>query len=176
MFMSFILALVIVVGLAPASFAAGQQKRASAKAELKDRNGRPVGTVVLIDTPHGVLLHIDASGLPPGEHGFHIHETGRCEPPDFKSAGGHFAPAGRKHGFYSKQGHHAGDMANLVVAEDGKAKAEIFVDRVQTAGGKSALLRPGGTAIVIHANPDDYQTDPAGDAGDRIACGVVERQ
>lgn len=163
------LALAVCAGMAAA------QQSASAKAELVDAKGQRVGTVVLSDTPRGVLLNVDVKGLPPGEHGFHIHETGVCTPPNFTSAGGHFNPAKKKHGFHSPGGHHGGDLANLVVASDGTARAERFVEGVRLAGTGTTLLSGKGTAIVIHAKPDDYQSDPAGNAGDRIACGVIRK-
>ncbi len=163
-----------IVMAAAAALAAAQAERASAKAELRDAKGRRAGAVVLIDTPRGVLLRVDARGLPRGERGFHIHENGVCTPPDFSSAGGHYNPVGKQHGFYNPQGHHAGDMANLVVAPDGTARAEIFVEGVRIAGTGDTLLSGNGTAIVIHAKADDYRTDPAGQAGDRLACGVIQ--
>jgi Cu-Zn family superoxide dismutase len=159
-----------------AALAAGQAERGTAKATLRDAKGREVGTVVLTDTPRGVLVRVDAKGLPPGERAFHIHERGVCTPPDFTSAGGHYNPAKKHHGFHSPGGHHAGDMANLVVAADGTARAEVFVEGVKVAGSGETLLSGDGTAVVIHAGPDDYRTDPAGDAGGRIACGVIQKQ
>jgi Cu-Zn family superoxide dismutase len=144
----------------------------TAHAVLKDKDGKEVGTVDLTDTPNGVLMHLDLTAVPPGDHGFHVHAIGKCEPPDFKSAGGHFNPDETKHGLMTADGPHAGDMPNLYVPESGKITLEVLAPLV-TLKGDPALLDADGSALVIHAAPDDYQSDPAGNAGDRIACGVV---
>jgi len=144
----------------------------TAHAVLKDKDGKEVGTVDLTDTPNGVLMHLDLTAVPPGDHGFHVHAVGKCEPPDFKSAGGHFNPDETKHGLMAADGPHAGDMPNLYVPESGKITLEVLAPLV-TLKGDPALLDDDGSALVIHAAPDDYQSDPAGNAGDRIACGVV---
>lgn len=144
----------------------------TAHAVLKDKDGKEVGTVDLTDTPNGVLMHLDLTAVPPGDHGFHVHAVGKCEPPDFKSAGGHFNPDETKHGLMTANGPHAGDMPNLFVPENGKITLEVLAPLV-TLKGDPALLDDDGSALVIHAAPDDYQSDPAGNAGDRIACGVV---
>ena len=145
----------------------------SAKATLKDQKGVDVGTVELTQTPAGVLLRLSLKGVPAGEHAFHIHEAGRCEPP-FTTAGGHFNPAGHKHGLLVGQGH-AGDMPNLHVPAGGTLEVEIVNAAVTLEKDKpNSLLRPGSTAAVIHAGKDNYKSDPAGNAGDRIACGVIQ--
>ena len=143
-----------------------------AGAVLKDANGTEVGKVTLTKTPSGVLLSLDLTALPVGEHAFHIHAVGKCEPPDFKSAGPHFNPDETKHGLMNSEGPHAGDMPNLHVPADGKVQVEVLNPTV-TLSAESALLDADGAAIVIHASADDYKTDPAGNAGDRIACGIV---
>jgi superoxide dismutase, Cu-Zn family len=148
---------------------------ATAKAALADSKGANVGTAKLKETPAGVSLTIEVSNLPPGVHGFHIHTVGTCEPPDFKSAGGHFNPEGKKHGWENPDGHHAGDLHNLTVDAKGKAKAKVVVAGVTLADGPNSLFHPQGTALVIHADPDDNKTDPAGNAGVRIACGVITK-
>ena len=146
---------------------------ATAKADLTDSKGAKVGTAKLKDTPKGVSLALDVSNLPPGVHGFHIHAVGKCDPPDFKSAGGHFNPEGKKHGWENPEGHHAGDLQNLTVDAQGKAKVTIVVPGVILGDGPNSLFQPQGTALVIHASPDDMKTDPSGNSGDRIACGVI---
>jgi Cu-Zn family superoxide dismutase len=148
---------------------------ATAKAELNDTKGASVGTAKLKATPQGVSLAIDVFNFPPGVHGFHIHAVGKCEPPDFKSAGGHFNPEGKKHGWDNPEGHHAGDLQNLTVDAKGKAKVKVVVPGVTLGDGPNSLFQPQGTALVIHANPDDNKTDPAGNAGPRIACGVITK-
>lgn len=143
----------------------------AAKATLRDAGGKPVGEVTLRDTPHGVLLHAKLTGLPPGAHGFHIHAVGKCEPP-FASAGGHHNPDGRKHGLGVAAGPHPGDMPNIHVPETGALEIEVLNTRVRL---DARLLDGDGAAIVIHAGADDYTSDPAGNAGNRIACGVIAK-
>jgi Cu-Zn family superoxide dismutase len=146
----------------------------TAKAVLKDASGKPVGAVDLVETPHGVLLKVALKGAVPGEHAFHIHAVGKCEPP-FTSAGGHFNPDHKKHGLEAPEGAHAGDMPNLHVPAGGELSVEVLNGGVTLAKGKpSSVFDADGSAIVIHAGVDDYKSDPAGNAGDRIACGVIE--
>jgi superoxide dismutase, Cu-Zn family len=154
--------------VAPA-FAADQ-----ASAVLKDAQGAEVGKATLTATPSGVLISLDLTALPAGDHAFHIHAVGKCEPPKFESAGPHFNPGTTKHGLMNPQGPHAGDMPNLHVPEGGKLKVEVLNPTV-TLSAESALLDEDGSAIVVHGGADDYQTDPAGNAGDRIACGVITK-
>ena len=145
----------------------------SAKATLKDQKGAEVGTVDLTQTPAGVMLRLSLKGLPGGERAFHIHAAGRCEPP-FTTAGGHFNPAGQKHGLLVGPGH-AGDMPNLHIPDNGVLVIEILNAAVTLEKGKpNSLFQSDGTSIVIHAGKDDYKSDPAGNAGDRIACGVIQ--
>jgi superoxide dismutase, Cu-Zn family len=146
----------------------------NAMADLKNEKGENVGVVELTQTPHGVLFQVDLSGITPGTHAFHVHGMGKCEPP-FKSAGDHFNPDGKKHGLLVADGAHAGDMPNLHVPDSGKLTVEILNVTVTLAKGpKNSLFQEGGTALIVHAGVDDYKTDPAGNAGDRIACGVVQ--
>ena len=148
---------------------AGAAERAMAK--LKNPKGESVGEVRLMETPHGTLLHARFSNLPPGAHAFHVHTVGKCEPP-FKSAGGHFNPGGKKHGFLAADGLHAGDMANIHVPASGSLEIEVLNTLLKL---DSSLFDADGAAIVLHEGPDDYKTDPAGAAGGRIACGVISR-
>ncbi len=147
-----------------------------ATAKMINAEGQDIGTITLSTTPSG-MLHIvtDLTGLPPGVHAFHIHETGTCDPATkFDSAGGHYA-GGHEHGILVEGGPHAGDLPNVFVGDDGVLKVEDFTDRVSLAeGGENPLKDADGSAFVIHAKPDDYKSQPSGDAGDRIACGVVE--
>jgi superoxide dismutase, Cu-Zn family len=147
-------------------------KGATARAELKDQKGQPVGEVTLTETPQGMLVQGTFSNLPAGgEHAIHIHETGKCEPP-FTTAGGHLNPGKKKHGVLVAEGKHAGDLPNLHVGADGKVGFDFFAHGLTLKN----LEDQDGSAIVVHAGPDDYKSDPAGNAGDRIACGVVTRQ
>ena len=160
-----------VVALLAAGLAwpAGAQ---GSKAMLKDKNGKDVGVVELMQTPAGVLLKVAVKGLPAGEHAFHIHAVGKCEPP-FESAGPHFNPDNQKHGIMSGHGH-AGDMPNLHIPPSGALSVEVINAAITLDKDKpNSVFHPEGTAIVIHADKDDYKSDPAGNAGDRIACGVI---
>ncbi len=142
-----------------------------ARAAMANANGESVGEVELSQTPHGTLLHAKLTGLPPGAHAFHVHTVGKCEPP-FKSAGGHFNPDGVKHGILAEDGVHAGDMPNIHVPESGALEIEVLNTLLTL---DASLFDDDGAAIVIHDGPDDYKTDPAGAAGPRIACGVIEK-
>lgn len=150
----------------PAAAAPGD----TASAAMVDAEGREVGTVELTETHHGALLIAKLKGLPEGSHAFHVHTTGLCEPP-FTSAGGHYNPTEAKHGLNAAEGAHAGDMPNIYVPASGELTAEIFNAGLAV---DDKLLDDDGAAVVIHAGPDDYESDPAGNAGDRIACGVLK--
>ena len=146
----------------------------TAKAEMKDAKGVSVGTIDLTETSEGVLLTVSLKGVPSGVHGFHIHAVGKCEGADFATAGGHFNPASHKHGLMSPQGRHAGDLPNLHIPASGDLKADVLAANVTLkAGQANSLFDQDGSAVVIHDKADDYKTDPAGDAGPRIACGVI---
>lgn len=142
--------------------------QAAATANLQTAEGAEAGTATVSARNDGLLLSLQVRGLPPGEHGAHVHTTGKCDAPSFESAGGHWNPAEKEHGLENPAGQHAGDMPNLVVAEDGSGTLEY-----QLKGGTAeGLLDADGAAMVIHAGADDQQTDPSGDSGARIACGV----
>lgn len=152
----------------------GAASAQTARAVLRNADGTTIGSIDLKQSPGGVLIRLAAKGLPPGEHAFHVHAVGKCEPP-FTSAGGHFNPDNHKHGLMAGEGHHAGDMPNLIVPASGEVAVEVLNPAVTLDKGKAnSLLKPDGTAFVIHAAADDYTTDPAGNAGGRIACAVVE--
>jgi superoxide dismutase, Cu-Zn family len=155
--------------------ALAQDEMAKAKAVMKGVDGAELGTVTFTETPAGVLILAELTGLPPGVHGFHLHETGSCEP-DFGAAGGHFNPSGAEHGFFTVGGPHAGDMPNIHVPDSGALTIEILMPSVTLKEGAPAtLFDDDGTSLVIHAGADDYKSPPSGKSGDRIACGVVER-
>ena len=147
---------------------------AKTKIELKDAQGKSVGDIVLWDQGSGVGLQLDLHDLTPGEHAIHFHQVPKCEAPDFKSAGGHFNPDAKKHGFDNPDGHHAGDMKNFTVGADGKAKIKMEDADVTLKDGPHSLLS-NGAAVVVHAKADDYKTDPSGNSGDRVACGVITK-
>jgi Cu-Zn family superoxide dismutase len=163
--------------------------RAAAVAELKDPQGARVGAATLVQYAHGVVGHVEIEGMEPGWHAFHVHETGSCSP-DFQAAGGHFDPLGQDHGL-DEGPRHAGDVGNFWVADDGRAKFEFITTRIRVGGPPeiaaatpdipeeppgALVFDPDGAAVVVHAQPDDHVTDPAGDAGERIACGVLEQR
>src|ERR1700735_3788111 len=152
--------------------ALGAPSAAKTKVELKDAQNNPVGYVMLWDKGAGVGLELHLHNLTPGDHAIRFHQVPKCEGPDFKSAGGHFNPEGKKHGFDNPEGHHAGDMKNFTVDANGKAGPLRFEDNDAAL---DSLLSNGGTSIVIHAKADDYKTDPSGNSGDRIACGVITK-
>lgn len=150
---------------------------ATATARMIGADGADLGTVTFAQTKSGMLhLTVEMTGLEPGTRGFHIHETGDCDAAGgFESAGGHYA-GGREHGVNSQAGPHAGDLPNVHVGPDGVLKLEIFTDRLSLdADGQNPLMDADGSAVVLHADPDDYTSHPAGHAGARIACGVIEQ-
>lgn len=150
------------------------QSPVSATVSVRDAEGALVTTLTLSDAGNGVLITGTLNGISPGPHAIHFHAVGKCEPP-FESAGGHFNPGGRQHGILNPAGHHAGDLPNIVMPEEGQGVIQIFAAGVTLAVNQENSLRDGdGTAIVIHDGPDDYRTEPAGESGDRIACGVVD--
>ena len=156
------------------SLAADAARWSSAEAEIRDAKDQVVGRAVFTPKPQGVAVTVEVSRLAPGMHGIHIHATGRCEPPDFKTAGGHFNPHAKKHGLKSPEGAHAGDLPNLEVGPKGTGKFSATLPFATLAvGDPASLLGPEGSSIVIHAKADDETTDPTGDSGDRIACGVI---
>ena len=165
----------LVPVLLVAAIAFGQDSSPSVHADFINDQGKKIGTAAITQTSHGVKINVNVTGLPPGTHAFHIRAVGKCEIPDFKSAGGHFNPTGKQHGKENPNGPHAGDMSNFEVGADGTAKFSTVNTGVTLDEGSNSLLHEGGTALVIHEKTDDYKTDPTGNAGNRIACGVVQK-
>jgi len=164
----------ILMALLPLSTALAQEKEASAN--MINAEGQEVGTVTFAETPSGVLhIVVEMTDLPPGPHGFHVHEKGACEPDGgFESAGGHYA-GDDEHGIHSQEGPHPGDLPNVHVGQNGTLKAEFFSDDLSLSDDDdNPLLDEDGSAILVHASPDDYESQPSGNSGDRIACGVIE--
>jgi len=146
-----------------------------AQAELKNASGDTVGEATFTETPAGVRIQVTSTKLPPGMHGVHIHEKGACDAPGFESAGEHFNPGGKHHGDLNPQGPHAGDLGNIVVNAQGAGNLEAVNKNVTLGAGNNSLLRTGGTTLLVHAGEDDRRTDPSGNSGARIACGVITR-
>jgi superoxide dismutase, Cu-Zn family len=158
-----------------ATVAVGQDRAPMAKAELQNSQGELVGIATLAESANGVRIVAHVQNLPPGYHGFHIHEVGKCDPPDFKSAGEHFNPTSAEHGLADPKGPHAGDLPNLLVAPDGTGVMVTETPLLTLKTGQNSLFHTGGTALVVHAQPDDHRTNPSGSSGDRLACGVISR-
>ena len=154
---------------APVAAAASGEKRAVAA--LRTADGEPAGSATAVAVGEQVMITLAVEGLPPGDHGVHVHMTGRCDAPTFETAGGHWNPADARHGLENPQGQHAGDMPNLTGGSDGRGALEYRLE----GGGFDGLLDDDGSAFVVHALADDQRTDPSGDSGDRIACGVFAR-
>jgi Cu-Zn family superoxide dismutase len=164
------------IGIAASTNSLAQEKLSPKIAEAKiiDSHGKSLGTATFVETDAGVKIRLQASGLSPGTHGIHFHEKGKCEGPTFKSSGEHFRPQRKEHGLENPKGPHAGDLPNLKVEANGSADIEMLNDRVTLAKGKNSLLKSGGVSVIIHAKPDDQESNPSGESGDRIACGVVQ--
>ena len=166
---------ILILGLLVGGCATLPYTRPDATAQLKNAQGTMVGVAALSEDEGGVRFFADVRGLPPGQHGIHLHTAGKCEPPDFTSAGSHFNSAAKKHGLINPDGPHAGDLPNITVGADGTGQLNYLVRGVTLGSGAASLFDAPGTAVVIHAGPDDYRTDPAGNSGARIACGVIQK-
>ena len=167
--------LAVGLGVGVLAMTAGLAAQAPVKVEMKDAQGQSIGTASIAPMQGMVHIQLDLRGLKPGEHALHVHGTAKCEGPAFASAGGHLNPAGKKHGMKSPDGPHAGDMENFTVAADGTAKGMVMAHGITMGAEANSIFANGGTALMIHAGADDMMTDPAGAAGDRIACGVITK-
>jgi len=143
--------------------------------EMFNDVGDSLGTITLTEKSNGVMLSLDLKGLTPGVHGIHIHETKKCDAPDFQSAGNHFNPDNKEHGLLHPKGAHAGDLPNIIAEDDGTVKAEIMAPQVTLKEGKNSLFQKKGTSIVITEAGDDGMTQPAGESGARVSCGAIKK-
>lgn len=169
---SWLVAAVLTGGCAGGRTPASEPSR-MAWAELKKASGESVGSAVLRQEDGQVRIVVQAGGLTPGRHGIHVHAVGRCEPPAFQSAGGHFNPLGKKHGLENPEGAHGGDLPDLEADASGRAEYVAVTDRLTLGNGPTSIFDADGSAVVIHEKPDDQRTDPSGNSGDRLLCGQL---
>jgi Cu-Zn family superoxide dismutase len=168
-----VIALAVILFLSIHTASANAQNQA--RADIKNAEGKTIGTASLRGTKDGVLLTVNVNGLPEGLHAVHVHSVGKCEGPAFTSAGPHFNPLNKKHGLENPAGPHAGDLPDIYVEKNGAGRYEVLLDRITLGSGETSIFDADGSAIVIHVTADDNVTDPTGDSGDRIACGVIVR-
>ena len=165
----------VVAGSALARDVAASRQARPVIVKLADAKGDSIGTATLSTAPGGVKIALAVKGLAPGQHAIHVHQTAKCEGPAFTSAGGHFNPEHKQHGIDNPQGPHAGDMPNFTVDSTGHSSATVVAPGITLADGPHSVFTGGGTALVIHEKADDMKSDPAGNAGARVACGVITK-
>jgi Cu-Zn family superoxide dismutase len=169
------LVLVFLSALLCSTVAFGQAAPKSAHADIVNAQGQNIGSAKIVPAKKGVKIEVNVSQLPPGKHGIHIHAVGKCDGPAFTTAGGHLNPDTKKHGKDNPEGPHAGDLLMIEAKADGTAKATLLDTMVTLGDGPNSVFHEGGTSIVIHEKEDDYKTDPTGNSGGRIACGVIQK-
>jgi Cu-Zn family superoxide dismutase len=165
--------LILVALLLAGCAGVGSASDNAAVAELKNSSGQSVGTARFTQAGKVVRILVEANGLAPGTHGVHVHSVGKCDPPDFTSAGPHFNPTGKQHGALNPQGSHSGDLPNLTITAEGSGRMETTTEELSLESGPTSVWDADGSALIVHANPDDFKTDPTGNSGARIACGVL---
>jgi len=168
-----IIAIVLAFTVGAIGYATNTMAQTYARADIKNAEGKTVGTASLRDTKDGVLITLNVKGLPEGLHAVHVHAVGKCEGPAFTTAGGHFNPMNKKHRLKNTDGPHAGDLPDMYVNKDGIGRYESLLESFTLAPGQTSILDADGSTLVIHASPDDNISDPSGNSGDRIACGVI---
>lgn len=161
-----------LVGCGDSGVSPGDVSGNVARAQLLGADQTEYGEVIVAQGDGQLIVNINAINMSPGPHGVHIHAVGKCEAPDFKSAGGHWNPTEKEHGFENQKGAHMGDLFNLDIGDDGTGSLEAAIEGGSLKEGEGALLDADGAAFVVHEGPDDLKTDPSGESGGRLACGV----